>query len=268
MDKGTQEIDRKFLFGSITKMYSIYSKIVESYNAFRESRIQSKYFSQSHYGVFAFYRKNYKCELSRLCDYHGSDKGEVESIGHPYPWASHSYADYYSSLFSHCRQQATKVFECGIGTNNTDLASSMGFNGKPGASLRVWRDYFPNATIYGADIDKNVLFDETRIKTYYVDQLDPESITDMWRDVGVRDFDFMIDDGLHTFEAGSTLFSNSISMLAQHGIYVIEDVYGKDLRKYDEFFRQLNYRVEFISLHRVGKALEDNSLVVIRKNSG
>jgi hypothetical protein len=144
----------------------------------------------------------------------------------------------------------------------------MGFNGKPGASLRVWRDYFPNATIYGADIDKNVLFDETRIKTYYVDQLDPESITDMWRDVGVRDFDFMIDDGLHTFEAGSTLFSNSISMLAQHGIYVIEDVYGKDLRKYDEFFRQLNYRVEFISLHRVGKALEDNSLVVIRKNSG
>jgi hypothetical protein len=158
------------------------------------------------------------------------------------------------------------IFECGLGTNNPDLPSNMGVNGKPGASLRVWKDYFPNATIYGADIDKDVLFEEPRIKTYYVDQLDPESISDMWEEVGVRDFDFMVDDGLHTFEAGSTLFTNSISKLAQHGVYVIEDVSGPDLREYDKFFGQLNYRVEFISLHRVGMALGDNSLVVIRKN--
>jgi hypothetical protein len=142
----------------------------------------------------------------------------------------------------------------------------MGVNGKPGASLRVWRDYFPNATIYGADIDKDVLFEEPRIKTYYLDQLDPESISDMWKQVGVRDFDFILDDGLHTFEAGSTLFSNSISMLAKHGIYVIEDVSGPDLREYDKFFRGLDYRVEFISLHRVGMSLHNNNLVVIRKN--
>jgi hypothetical protein len=142
----------------------------------------------------------------------------------------------------------------------------MGVNGKPGASLRVWKDYFPNATIYGADIDKDVLFEEPRIKTYYVDQLDPESIGEMWSEVGIKDFDFMIDDGLHTFEAGSTLFSNSISMLSKDGVYVIEDVSGPDLREYDKFFIDLDYRVEFISLHRVGMALGNNSLVVIRKN--
>jgi hypothetical protein len=141
----------------------------------------------------------------------------------------------------------------------------MGVNGKPGASLRVWKDYFPNATIYGADIDKDVLFEEPRIKTYYVDQLDPESISTMWGEVGVRDFDFMVDDGLHTFEAGATLFSNSISMLAKGGIYVIEDVSGPELREYDKFFSQLNYHVEFVSLHRVGLALGNNNLVVIRK---
>jgi hypothetical protein len=257
------KIDEMFLFGSIA---IIYSKIVGTYNKFFESRIQSKYFSHSHHGAFSYYRKNYDCELSRLCDYYGSDKGEVDSTGHPYPNPSHTYADYYSSLFFHCRQTPTKVFECGLGTNNPDLPSNMGVNGKPGASLRVWKDYFPNATIYGADIDKDVLFEEPRIKTYYVDQLDPESISDMWEEVGVRDFDFMVDDGLHTFEAGSTLFTNSISKLAQHGVYVIEDVSGPDLREYDKFFGQLNYRVEFISLHRVGMALGDNSLVVIRKN--
>jgi hypothetical protein len=233
-----------------------------------ESRIKSKHFSQSHYGFFSYYRKNYNCELSRLCDLYGSDKGEVESAGHPYPWPSHTYADYYSSLFSHCRLKPTKVFECGLGTNNPDIVSSMGVDGKPGASLRVWKDYFPNATIYGADIDKDVLFEEPRIKTYFVDQLDPESISNMWREIGVRDFDFIVDDGLHTFEAGSTLFSNSISMLAEDGVYVIEDVSGLDLREYDKFFSALNYRVEFISLHRVGMPQGNNNLVVIRKNAG
>ena len=258
-----RKIDEKFLFGSIKK---IYSKFVGAYTRVFESQIKSKHFSHSHHGAFSFYRKNYKCELSRLCDYYGSDKGEVQSTGHPYPFPSHTYADYYSSLFAHCRLAPTKVFECGLGTNNPDLASSMGVNGKPGASLRVWKEYFPNATIYGADIDRDVLFEEPRIKTYYVDQLDPDSIGEMWREVGVRDFDFMLDDGLHTFEAGSTLFSNSIAMLAQHGVYVIEDVSGPDLREYDKFFSGLNYRVEFISLHRVGMALGNNSLVVIRKN--
>jgi hypothetical protein len=55
-------------------------------------------------------------------------------------------------------------------------------------------------------------------------------------------------------------------MLAKDGVYVIEDVSGSNLLKYDNFFSQLDYRVEFISLHRVGMPLDDNSVVVIRKN--
>lgn len=263
MKKLIRKFDQKYFFGFITKIHSV---TVGTYNRIFESRATAKNFSHSHHGAFSFYRKNYDCELSRLCDVYGSDKGEVESSGNPYPWPSHTYADYYSSIFSHCRLAPTKVFECGLGTNNPDLPSSMGVNGKPGASLRVWRDYFPNATIYGADIDKDVLFEEPRINTYYVDQLDPDSISEMWRKVGVRDFDFMVDDGLHSFEAGSTLFSNSISRLAEHGIYVIEDVSGRDLLEYDKFFSNLDYRVEFISLHRPRIALDNNSLVVVRKN--
>lgn len=263
MKKLIIKLDEKLLFGAIAQ---IYSKTIETYKKIKESRIQSKHFSQSHYAMFSFYKKNYNCELSRLCDLYGSDKGEAESTGHPYPNEAHTYADYYSSLFFHCRLKPTKVFECGLGTNNTNFPSNMGVDGKPGASLRVWRDYFPNATIYGADIDKDVLFEEPRIKTYYVDQLDPESINNMWREIGEKDFDFIVDDGLHTFEAGSTLFSNSISLLGADGVYVIEDVSAPDLREYDNFFSALNYRVEFISLHRVGIPVGDNSLVVIRKN--
>ena len=43
--------------------------------------------------------------------------------------------------------------------------------GKPGGSLKALRDYFPNKFIYGADVDKEVLFDDNRIKCFYLDQL-------------------------------------------------------------------------------------------------
>ena len=46
----------------------------------------------------------------------------------------------------------------------------MGKYGKPGASVKAFRDFFSNANIYGADIDKEILFKEHKISTFYVDQ--------------------------------------------------------------------------------------------------
>ena len=39
----------------------------------------------------------------------------------------------------------------GIGTNNPNIESSMGKDYKPGSSLKVWKEYFLNANIFGAD---------------------------------------------------------------------------------------------------------------------
>ena len=85
----------------------------------------------------------------------------------------------------------------------------MGINGKPGASLRVWREYFKNAQIFGADIDKEILFKENRIETYYVDQLNRDSIKNMWKEINKNNFDLIIDDGLHNYDAGKNLFLES-----------------------------------------------------------
>jgi hypothetical protein len=195
---------------------------------------------------------------------HGSDKGEIDSVGHSY-WATHSYADLYSRLFSHCRQGIKRVFECGIGTINQRAASNMPTSYRPGASLRVWRDYFPSATIIGADIDRDILFEEDRIKTFFVDQRDPSTISTLWSAVGLSDFDLMIDDGLHLFEAGSCLFTHSISRLASSGIYVIEDVNQIDLLKYESFFDNTEFVVDFVTMFRPGVDLQSNILVVIRR---
>ena len=50
------------------------------------------------------------------------------------------------------------MFELGIGTNNKELLSHMQSEFKPGSSLRAWQEYFPNANIYGADIDSDIIF--------------------------------------------------------------------------------------------------------------
>lgn len=217
------------------------------------------------YQISSFYKKNAGNPISFLCDRYGSDKGSLTHDGHPYPWPAHTYADYYFQLFGHAKHTIRKVFECGLGTNNPHLASSMGVKGKPGASLRVWRDFFPNAMVYGADIDRDILFSEERIKTFYVDQLNPGAIAHLWQEIGESNFDLMIDDGLHTFEAGSTLFTHSIDRLSETGVYIIEDVGLYDLMQYKQFFQNTNYIVDFIALFRPNLEMGDNGLVVIRK---
>ena len=78
--------------------------------------------------------------------------------------------------------------------------NNQGENYKTGGSLRMWRDYFKNAKIFGADIDKDCLFNEDRIKTFYVDQSDKDSIINMWKQIDENEFDILIDDGCHRFE--------------------------------------------------------------------
>lgn len=143
----------------------------------------------------------------------------------------------------------------------------MGEKGKPGASLRVWRDYFPNAKVIGADIDRDILFQDERISTHFCDQTNPQAISDLWNAVGDVEFDLMIDDGLHTYEAGVSLFENSFHKLKPGGVYVIEDVTLESLVSFVKYFSDRKHNHEIVNLYRKGVALGDNNLVVIRKPS-
>jgi hypothetical protein len=203
--------------------------------------------------------------LSELCGKYGSDKGSINSGDKPFTWKPHNYTDYYEHLFAFKRDLVTTVFECGIGTNNVNLASNMTARGNPGASLRVWRDYFTNATIYGADIDKGILFQESRIKTDYIDQLNPVSIHDYWTKLANIKFDIMIDDGLHTFEAATTLFENSVQNLDKNGVYVIEDINSNDLSKFSQYFDQTVFKVEYVTFKSPEHKFGDTSIISIRR---
>jgi hypothetical protein len=205
--------------------------------------------------------------LGELCEKYGTDKGYTSLTNHPFNWIPHNYSEYYSQVFSNYRFENINIFECGIGTNNPDLPSNMTLNGNPGASLRVWKEYFPNALVFGADIDKSILFQEDRIMTGYMDQLDLESIDLYFEHLGDTRFEIMIDDGLHSFEASINLFERSNKYLTQSGVYIIEDVFPESFEKYSKYFSQLDYYVDFVVLENTDRnAIHDNCLISISRN--
>ena len=199
-------IDRKLLFNVLTSGY-------KKYLFYKTKKFLNNY------PYFYIYPKSNKIDLlTSLYNKYGSDKGSISEN-------SHFYASYYHEMFSKKKDEIKLIFECGIGTTNTNIHSNMGIYGKPGASLKVYADYFKNAQIYGGDIDKKILFSSERINTYFVDQLDTLSINEMWRNVGVDNFDIIIDDGMHSLTAGYNFFLNSFSKLKKDGVYIIEDVH-------------------------------------------
>lgn len=157
-------------------------------------------------------------ELGDLFARYGSDKSTV-----------HNYHLMYAALLKGKRNLPLDILEIGLGTNNTSLPSNMGKNGKPGASLRAFRDWGPNSKIYGADIDKEILFSEERISTFFVDQTNPKTLKDLAAQFSQKRFDLIIDDGLHNTWANLNTLNFALDLLKPGGIFVVEDILNEYL---------------------------------------
>jgi hypothetical protein len=154
--------------------------------------------------------------LAQLIDVYGSDKN------------ASGYTPLYEELFSVRRQEITSVLEIGIGTITEAVDSTMWAwkRGKvtdymPGASLRAWRDYFPNANITGGDIQPDTQFTEERITTLLFDSQDSVECHTI---LGDKMFDIIIDDGNHERISQIKTMYNLITRVKDGGFYVIEDI--------------------------------------------
>ena len=175
-------------------------------------------------------------QLKALLDEHHSDKA-----------TPHLYHPVYAAILMRAarRHAHVRTLEIGMGTNNTELPSTMGtmthagkWVTRPGASLRAFRDFLPRtARVHGADIDTKILFDEERIWTTKVDQLDPSSYGAMQREFVKRagaatdgraaaryEYDLIIDDGLHSFVANLNSLLYAWAHLRPGGFFVSEDI--------------------------------------------
>ena len=203
--------------------------------------------------------------LCRIMGEQGSDKGHANINA-----SRHNYTTLYYNLFKDMRYKPLRVFELGLGTNNTDVPSNMGPHGRPGASLYGWNQFFPSAKIFGADIDTRILFQTPAIKTYYCDQTNPTIINKMWEIPELQEpFDIIVEDGLHTFDANVCFFENSIHRLAKGGYYIIEDIATPDIEKFEEIFKEwrqvyTNLTFTLIVLPSTTNTW-DNSVAVVKK---
>ena len=162
-------------------------------------------------------KKNSKI-LSNLFNKYGSDKAKT-----------HGYDLIYSKIFDLINVNGVgSILEIGLGTNNKEILSNMNGLGKPGGSLKALRDYFPNKFIYGADVDKEVLFDDNRIKCFYLDQLNYKTFQEL--DFKIKEnLDLIIDDGLHSVWANLNTLKFGIKKIKKGGFIAIEDINRKQL---------------------------------------
>lgn len=133
------------------------------------------------------------------------------------------YHDVYARCVQHMRSSSIRILEIGIGVNDPSAASGMSVDHFPGASLRGWANYFPDAEVFGADVDRRVLGDNPDYTAFWVDQRDKQSLQKLAEVVG-GPLDLVVDDGLHTAEANGNTLEALLPLLAPAGVMVIEDI--------------------------------------------
>mgnify|MGYP000120825753 FL=1 len=90
----------------------------------------------------------------------------------------HNYLPLMDLHLSPTRLEVKKVLEIGVQTDR---------------SVKMWEEYFPNAEIYGLDIDKSCKeYEKGRIKIIIGDQNSQACLEKL-----PNDFDIIIDDGSH-----------------------------------------------------------------------
>jgi len=126
----------------------------------------------------------------------------------------HSYLDLYHELLINRKGSAINVLEIGI---------------LKGGSIKLWSDFFSNATVYGLDIcDSSQVWDEIKNKdrikllTSY-DAYNNDMFRNSFLNKGIK-FDFMLDDGPHTLESMISFIQMYSQIMTDDGILIIEDV--------------------------------------------
>ena len=137
---------------------------------------------------------------------------------------THSYLDLYQNLLVNKKYTATNILEIGIGTGNEGITD--------GGSIKLWHDFFPNATIYALDIKPihsvwDGIKNNTRIVLHTSCDAYNESVVNSLFNTTLK-FDFMLDDGPHSLESMIHFIRLYTPRMSDDGVLIIEDVQSWD----------------------------------------
>lgn len=141
--------------------------------------------------------------LGELALLHGTDKA-----------TEHDYTPHYHERMERYRYDDIAILEIGVG--------GYGEPNEGGESLKMWRDYFPNATIVGLDNEAKTLNLGERIIIEQGDQSDGRVHKHLGETYGP--FHLIVDDGSHEVDDILRSWVGLWKYVADGGWYVIEDL--------------------------------------------
>ena len=118
----------------------------------------------------------------------------------------HGYMEAYQSHLKPYRDRPIVFIEIGVGS---------------GGSLRMWREWMPQAQVFGIDIAPEVA--ERDAHVFIGDQADPDFLLDVLEQTGPPDV--VVDDGGHLSSQMITSFRTLFPRLRSGGLYVVEDTH-------------------------------------------
>ena len=94
----------------------------------------------------------------------------------------------------------------------------------------------------------------------------------MWNEPDLQDnFDIIIEDGLHTFNANVCFFENSIHKLKQNGYFIIEDILNYEEYLFENKIKEWEsqYKDCLFTLLKIPSSHNntDNNLLVVVKSA-
>ena len=147
-------------------------------------------------------RRYLAMSLTELAQEFGTDK-----------WGVHFYTPHYARHLRHLRRKRFTLLEIGVGGYERTR--------KGGGSLRMWKWFFPRATVVGLDIEDKSFVDEWRVHTVRGSQTDPQVLDAVVEQYGVPRV--VIDDGSHVPADIIATFHHLFPRLPAGAIYCIED---------------------------------------------
>lgn len=145
----------------------------------------------------------------------------------------HKWAHYlpiYDKLFRPYRNTPVRMLEIGV---------------SEGGSLDMWRRYFgPDATIFGVDVDLECVNGVTHPNQVRIgSQDDPAFLRSVVAELGVPDI--ILDDGSHLGRHQRASFDILFPLLADGGLYIIEDTHTAYWHWADGGYRRPDTAIEF-----------------------
>lgn len=154
--------------------------------------------------------------LTEIANAYGSDKG---SLG-----LAHHYTLLYDMLFHAQRHQNIHLLEMGLQVGGPEIVGGATRKPTDAPSVRMWKEYFPNARITGLDYSDFSALDLPEFSFIQCDLDDRENIAQAAHRI-TDPIDIVIDDASHASRHQQHAFLAFFPKVKPGGLYIIEDLH-------------------------------------------